>query len=371
MKQFLKRTNKYLLMGYYKNPEDETQNNISKVDDSFIELTHDNITRITNLKTENKFNFYNKFSAIGGSVIGSLVNKFSFKKSDFDEICKVFNEIRPVATTDLRCYESFKQLFSNDISYYEEIKDFNKWVDSITNNDSKIYVTLYDLKYLGGTAGISFGHNNDQDLPLIITERALEYIKSDKVIVKTGTLEKEMSGISSINFKLQPVNFVKGWLFSHKNCIFEPKSLIIEYKGISADYLDKDGISTIIFEFVPIEADTFYKNKMMFETQNRFFDWAINAATKPESDRDVMKSGLEIPMRLKSIEVVNNTHRNEQIKANDMLSEIMNNLGFADNKVIIVDKKSNDSASDVKFVFFNDINHDPNGYTECIFKAYL
>lgn len=370
MKQFLKRTTKYLVMGYYIDSENLNQNNISKIDESFIDITHDNITKITNLKQENKFNFYNKYSTIGGSVIGSLVNKFSFKKSDFDEICQVFNNIQIVNTTDERCYNSLKQLFSNDITYYEEIKDFDKWVDLIPN-DATVYVTLYDLKYLGGTAGITFGHKDDENLPLIITERALEYIKSDKVIVKTGTLEKEMSGISSINFKLQPTNFVKGWLFSHKNCIFEPKSLIVEYKGISSDYSEKDGISTIVFEFVPIEADTFYKNKMMFETQNRFFDWAISAATKPESDRDVMRSGLEIPMRLKSIEVINNTFRNNQYGANEFLSEIMNNLGFTDNDVMIVDKKSNSSQSDIKYILSNDASHDPNGYTECIFKAYL
>lgn len=367
MSHFIKRTNKYLVMAY--NYLDEPQDNISADDDSFIELTADNITKITNMKQKNKFNFYNKFSLIGNKTIGSLVNKFSFNKADYDNISQVFNEIIPIATTDMRCYDCLLYMFTNDIGLYDQIKDFSKWVENAISG--KICVSFYDLKYLGGTAGIVFGKNKEHDLPLIITERATEYIKSDKVIVKTGTLEKEMSGISSINFKLQPVNFVKNWLFTNNNCLFEPKSLYVSYRASSADYTDDNGFTTVNFDFVPIEADTFYKNKMMFETQNRFFDWAIDAATKPESTRDVMRSGLEIPMRLKSIEVNNNTARNKEYSADLFLDGIMNSLGFCKNNVTIVNKENSPDNSKVKLIFSNSPNYDPNSYTECLFKAYL
>lgn len=369
MKQILKRTNEYFVMGYFTDPDKTPQNNISAVDKTFIELNSDNLVKIMNLKSSNKFNFYNRFSAISGKTIGFLVNKFTFRKSDYNELCKIFNETKICpATTDERCYNSLKQIFSNDIGLYEQLKDISQWIEEIDDKNT-VYVTIYDLKYSGGTSGISFGHNEIEKLPVIITERATEYIKSDKVIIKTGTLEKEMSGISSINFNLQPVNFVKDMLFVHKFCSFDPKSLVVSYQAVSKD-MDDEGITIIDFVFLPLEADTFYKNKMMFESQNKFFDWVISAAKKPESSYDIMKSGLEIPMILESIEVTNNTFRNKDIKADDIITEIMDNLGFSDNKVII-EKISNSSNSRVKFLFSNKSNNDPKKYTECVFKAYL
>lgn len=378
---YVNRTDKYLIIGYplqyVKNTDDELviapDDNISIKDDSFVVVTPENINKLIDTKQKNIINFYNTYSMIGGRPTQTLVNKFRFNAKDYVNLCIKFKEYKQNDKTELRVYNSFNDIFNNTIENFEKIKIFSTWISNYIDSAEDYYINLsfYDLKYMGGTCGISFGNNNLKKIPLIIMERVDEYIKSEKIAIKTGSIQKELSGISSINFHLQPVSFVEDWLFTHNFCMFDPSSLIVQYNAYSNKYKDDEGITTITFKFVPIQSDTFYKNSSMFESQNKFFNWIISASKTRESSKDVLRSIPSIQMRLSSIEVTNNTVRESEHTANDFASELLVNLGFADNDVQVTNKVDEDFHKHIVFTFVNNERFDPKGYTNCELKAYL
>ena len=371
--QFLKRTKEYLIMAYAKKVG-EPQINISNNDESFINVDTISIDQIVNSKQKGKFNFYNKYSNISGTSVGSLVNKFKFSRNDLFDLISFFDKmIIEDETLDERCYNCMKFLFGNNIKDSENHGKLNKWMLNVPA-DTDIYISFYDLKLLGGTSGISFGHDSRFNLPIIIMERATEYVKSDKVIIKTGTLEKQMSGISSIDFKLQPLSLIKDWLFISDKCTFEPNALIVQYKARSKKYEDEEedtGFTEVKFTFVPNLSDSFYKNTSMFEAQNKFFDWAISAAANTQSFSNVNETIPEIKMRLSSIEVSNNISRNKIYNVEDFSQKIMSGLGFDTGNITILDKITSNDHKTIKYTFVDDDEHDANRLTECTLKAYL
>lgn len=371
--QFLKRTKEYLIMAYAKKTG-ESQINISNNDESFINIDTISINQIINSKQKGKFNFFNKYSNISGISVGSLVNKFKFSRNELSNLFDFFNKIViEDENLDERCYNCMNFLFGNNVKDSENRDELNKWIIDIPV-DTDIYICFYDLKLLGGTSGISFGHDSRFNLPVIIMERATEYVKSDKVIIKIGTLEKQMSGISSIDFKLQPLSLVKDWLFMSDKCTFEPKSLVVQYKARSKKCEEEEedtGFTEVKFVFVPNFSDSFYKNASMFETQNKFFDWAISAAANTESFSDVNTTIPEIKMRLNSIEVSNNTSRNKSYNVEDFGQKILSGLGFDICNVTILDKIIGNDNKTIKYTFIDDDEHDINRLTECTLKAYL
>lgn len=387
---YIERTNKHLIFGHVNvTPIFQYrpfESNDKDWDESYVTINPENVNEVYKIKPKT-FNFYNKFSKISGKTIGSLISKFEFNLISYDS----FNVNRidsNDSTVDKRCYDIVDFLFTKDITKYNLVKRFNKWIDDVKNvlitNEYKekgilydkngeefevaVRIDCFDLNLMGGTAGIVFGHDENR-LPTFMTERATEYITSDKIIIKSGTLEKQMSGISKINFGQIPLCLFKDWLLIGNGCTFDTKSLTMSYR-LESDKKDPNGVTFIEFKFVPIDTDTFYKNVTMFETQNRFFKWAINSATNDESKSNVMNNIDGIPMRLNKIMVTNNTVRESEISADIIAQNIIIGLNLGDN-FTIKDKISEDSNKKITYIFTNDKIHDPNGVTECLFKAYL
>lgn len=387
---YTERTNKHLIFGHIN--VQQLNPNVSvgdEIDESYITINPNNVNDVYKIKPKS-FNFYNKFSKISGKKINSLVNKFEFNLIDLDNF--KINVVNSTDTSvDMRCYDIINFLFTNDITKYNLVKKYNKWIDDVkdllviknykenggisyidkeTKEEYKIVVRIdcFDLNLMGGTGGIVFGHDENR-LPTFMTERATEYITSNKIIVKSGTLEKRMSGISKINFGQIPVSMFKDWLLVGNECTFDTKSLIMRY-NLESNKKNPNGITIVEFRFVPIDADSFYKNVSMFEAQNKFFKWAINSAKNDESKSNAMNNIVGIPMRLSKIVVINNDVREEEISANNITQFIVNSLNFGD-KFTISDKLSENSNKKITYLFTNDKNHDPDGATECLFKAYL
>lgn len=387
---YIERTNKHLIFGHINvKPIVQCQpfeSNDKDQDESYVMISPENVNEVYKIKPKT-FNFYNKFSKISGKTIGSLISKFEFNLISYDSFS--VNRIDSNdSTVDKRCYDIVDFLFTKDITKYNLVKRFNKWIDDVKNvlivneykengnlydkNNEELEVVVridcFDLNLMGGTAGIVFGHDENR-LPTFMTERATEYITSDKIIIKSGTLEKQMSGISKINFGQIPLCLFKKWLLIGNGCTFDTKSLTMSYR-LESDKKDPNGVTFIEFKFVPIDTDTFYKNVTMFETQNKFFKWAINSATNDESKSNVMNNIDGIPMRLSKIMVTNNTVRESEISADIIAQNIINGLNLGDN-FTIKDKISEDSNKKITYIFTNDKVHDPDGVTECLFKAYL
>ena len=348
-------------------------------DEGYITIKPDTVNKLYKVEKEH-FNCYNKFANISGKRIGSLISKFEFDFNDRNDI-RIDNVNIDDKEIDTRCYKILKYFFDNAIGDNNNI-EYVKWINlvegfCVTNGNMvirdieniMIRLDVFDLNLMGGTAGIMFGNNI---IPSFITERATEYITSDKVIVKSGSLEKSMSGISKINFNLSPVSLIPNWLLVHSACIFTPDSLVVSYNAYSSNPdLDVNGITNITFKFVPIESDSFYKNLTMFEKQNKFFKWAIDAAIKADSPSNVLNSIPYIEMKLEGLEINNNTVRNSEKDVNEFLTDIMLGLGFIKNKVVISDKKTSSDGTSVSVTFSDKSTYDPNKYTHCIFRALL
>lgn len=379
---YLERTKEHLIMGHIKiNYKKHVLKESVTVDtdEGYITIKPDTVNKLYKVEKEH-FNCYNKFANISGKRIGSLISKFEFDFNDRNDI-RIDNVNIDDKEIDTRCYKILKYFFDNAIGDNNNI-EYVKWINLVegfyvTNGNMvirdieniMIRLDVFDLNLMGGTAGIMFGNNI---IPSFITERATEYITSDKVIVKSGSLEKSMSGISKINFNLSPVSLIPNWLLVHSTCIFTPDSLVVSYNAYSSNpNLDVNGITNITFKFVPIESDSFYKNLTMFEKQNKFFKWAIDAAIKADSPSNVLNSVPYIEMKLKSLEINNNTVRNSEKDVNEFLTDIMLGLGFIKNKVVISDKKTSSDGTSVSVTFSDKSTYDPNKYTHCIFRALL
>lgn len=376
---YIERTKEHLIMGHIKiEYKDNIPNESCTLDkdEAYVTINPSNLNQLYK-KDPKSFNFYNKFAKIGGKSVGSLITKLEFDYEDRNNM-EIYNVKCNDKTIDDRCYKILHYFFNNEIGSDVSNVEYVRWITEIEEfvmlnkeNIDKVMVRLdvFDLNLMGGTAGIIFGNNI---IPSLITERATEYIMSDKVIVKSGTLEKSMSGISKINFNLSPVSIVKDWLLVHSNCVFEPNSLVVSYNAISSNPdLDPNGLTTITLKFVPVESESFYKNSTMFERQNKFFKWAIDAAIKADSPVNVLNSIPYIEMKLDSIEINNNTVRNSEKNVNDFLSDIMEGLGFIRNGVIISNKKTSPDGTKLSITFSDDISNDKNKFTHCIFKALL
>lgn len=379
---YLERTKEHLIMGHIKiNYKKHVLKESVTVDtdEGYITIKPDTVNKLYKVEKEH-FNCYNKFANISGKRIGSLISKFEFDFNDRNDI-RIDNVNIDDKEIDTRCYKILKYFFDNAIGDNNNI-EYVKWINLVegfyvTNGNMvirdieniMIRLDVFDLNLMGGTAGIMFGNNI---IPSFITERATEYITSDKVIVKSGSLEKSMSGISKINFNLSPVSLIPNWLLMHSACIFTPDSLVVSYNAYSSNPdLDVNGITNITFKFIPIESDSFYKNLTMFEKQNKFFKWAIDAAIKADSPLNVLNSVPYIEMKLKSLEINNNTVRNSEKDVNEFLTDIMLGLGFIKNKVVISDKKTSSDGTSVSVTFSDKSTYDPNKYTHCIFRALL
>ena len=379
---YLERTKEHLIMGHIKiNYKKHVLKESVTVDtdEGYITIKPDTVNKLYKVEKEH-FNCYNKFANISGKRIGSLISKFEFDFNDRNDI-RIDNVNIDDKEIDTRCYKILKYFFDNDIGNNNNI-EYVKWINLVegfyvTNGNMvirdieniMIRLDVFDLNLMGGTAGIIFGNNI---IPSFITERATEYITSDKVIVKSGSLEKSMSGISKINFNLSPVSLIPNWLLMHSACIFTPDSLVVSYNAYSSNPdLDVNGITNITFKFVPIESDSFYKNLTMFEKQNKFFKWAIDAAIKADSPSNVLNSVPYIEMKLEGLEINNNTIRNSEKDVNEFLTDIMLGLGFIKNKVVISDKKTSSDGTSVSVTFSDKSTYDPNKYTHCIFRALL
>ena len=379
---YLERTKEHLIMGHIKiNYKKHVLKESVTVDtdEGYITIKPDTVNKLYKVEKEH-FNCYNKFANISGKRIGSLISKFEFDFNDRNDI-RIDNVNIDDKEIDTRCYKILKYFFDNAIGDNNNI-EYVKWINLVegfyvTNGNMvirdieniMIRLDVFDLNLMGGTAGIMFGNNI---IPSFITERATEYITSDKVIVKSGSLEKSMSGISKINFNLSPVSLIPNWLLMHSACIFTPDSLVVSYNAYSSNPdLDINGITNITFRFVPIESDSFYKNLTMFEKQNKFFKWAIDAAIKADSPSNVLNSVPYIEMKLEGLEINNNTVRNSEKDVNEFLTDIMLGLGFIKNKVVISDKKTSSDGTSVSVTFSDKSTYDPNKYTHCIFRALL
>ena len=379
---YLERTKEHLIMGHIKiNYKKHVLKESVTVDtdEGYITIKPDTVNKLYKVEKDH-FNCYNKFANISGKRIGSLISKFEFDFNDRNDI-RIDNVNIDDKEIDTRCYKILKYFFDNAIGDNNNI-EYVKWINLVegfyvTNGNMvirdieniMIRLDVFDLNLMGGTAGIMFGNNI---IPSFITERATEYITSDKVIVKSGSLEKSMSGISKINFNLSPVSLIPNWLLVHSACIFTPDSLVVSYNAYSSNPdLDINGITNITFKFVPIESDSFYKNSTMFEKQNKFFKWAIDAAIKADSPSDVLNSVPYIEMKLEGLEINNNTVRNSEKDVNEFLTDIMLGLGFIKNKVVISDKKTSSDGTSVSVTFSDKSTYDPNKYTHCIFRALL
>ena len=379
---YLERTKEHLIMGHIKiNYKKHVLKESVTVDtdEGYITIKPDTVNKLYKVEKEH-FNCYNKFANISGKRIGSLISKFEFDFNDRNDI-RIDNVNIDDKEIDTRCYKILKYFFDNAIGDNNNI-EYVKWINlvegfCVTNGNMvirdieniMIRLDVFDLNLMGGTAGIMFGNNI---IPSFITERATEYITSDKVIVKSGSLEKSMSGISKINFNLSPVSLIPNWLLVHSACIFTPDSLVVSYNAYSSNPdLDVNGITNITFKFVPIESDSFYKNLTMFEKQNKFFKWAIDAAIKADSPSNVLNSIPYIEMKLEGLEINNNTVRNSEKDVNEFLTDIMLGLGFIKNKVVISDKKTSSDGTSVSVTFSDKSTYDPNKYTHCIFRALL
>ena len=379
---YLERTKEHLIMGHIKiNYKKHVLKESVTVDtdEGYITIKPDTVNKLYKVEKEH-FNCYNKFANISGKRIGSLISKFEFDFNDRNDI-RIDNVNIDDKEIDTRCYKILKYFFDNAIGDNNNI-EYVKWINLVegfyvTNGNMvirdieniMIRLDVFDLNLMGGTAGIMFGNNI---IPSFITERATEYITSDKVIVKSGSLEKSMSGISKINFNLSPVSLIPNWLLMHSACIFTPDSLVVSYNAYSSNPdLDINGITNITFKFVPIESDSFYKNLTMFEKQNKFFKWAIDAAIKADSPSNVLNSVPYIEMKLEGLEINNNTVRNSEKDVNEFLTDIMLGLGFIKNKVVISDKKTSSDGTSVSVTFSDKSTYDPNKYTHCIFRALL
>lgn len=379
---YLERTKEHLIMGHIKiNYKKHVLKESVTVDtdEGYITIKPDTVNKLYKVEKEH-FNCYNKFANISGKRIGSLISKFEFDFNDRNDI-RIDNVNIDDKEIDTRCYKILKYFFDNAIGDNNNI-EYVKWINLVegfyvTNGNMvirdieniMIRLDVFDLNLMGGTAGIMFGNNI---IPSFITERATEYITSDKVIVKSGSLEKSMSGISKINFNLSPVSLIPNWLLVHSACIFTPDSLVVSYNAYSSNPdLDVNGITNITFKFVPIESDSFYKNLTMFEKQNKFFKWAIDAAIKADSPSNVLNSVPYIEMKLEGLEINNNTVRNSEKDVNEFLTDIMLGLGFIKNKVVISDKKTSSDGTSVSVTFSDKSTYDPNKYTHCIFRALL
>ena len=379
---YLERTKEHLIMGHIKiNYKKHVLKESVTVDtdEGYITIKPDTVNKLYKVEKEH-FNCYNKFANISGKRIGSLISKFEFDFNDRNDI-RIDNVNIDDKEIDTRCYKILKYFFDNAIGDNNNI-EYVKWINLVegfyvTNGNMvirdieniMIRLDVFDLNLMGGTAGIMFGNNI---IPSFITERATEYITSDKVIVKSGSLEKSMSGISKINFNLSPVSLIPNWLLMHSACIFTPDSLVVSYNAYSSNPdLDVNGITNITFKFVPIESDSFYKNLTMFEKQNKFFKWAIDAAIKADSPSNVLNSVPYIEMKLEGLEINNNTVRNSEKDVNEFLTDIMLGLGFIKNKVVISDKKTSSDGTSVSVTFSDKSTYDPNKYTHCIFRALL
>lgn len=379
---YLERTKEHLIMGHIKiNYKKHVLKESVTVDtdEGYITIKPDTVNKLYKVEKEH-FNCYNKFANISGKRIGSLISKFEFDFNDRNDI-RIDNVNIDDKEIDTRCYKILKYFFDNAIGDNNNI-EYVKWINLVegfyvTNGNMvirdieniMIRLDVFDLNLMGGTAGIMFGNNI---IPSFITERATEYITSDKVIVKSGSLEKSMSGISKINFNLSPVSLIPNWLLVHSACIFTPDSLVVSYNAYSSNPdLDINGITNITFKFVPIESDSFYKNLTMFEKQNKFFKWAIDAAIKADSPSNVLNSVPYIEMKLEGLEINNNTVRNSEKDVNEFLTDIMLGLGFIKNKVVISDKKTSSDGTSVSVTFSDKSTYDPNKYTHCIFRALL
>lgn len=379
---YLERTKEHLIMGHIKiNYKKHVLKESVTVDtdEGYITIKPDTVNKLYKVEKEH-FNCYNKFANISGKRIGSLISKFEFDFNDRNDI-RIDNVNIDDKEIDTRCYKILKYFFDNAIGDNNNI-EYVKWINLVegfyvTNGNMvirdieniMIRLDVFDLNLMGGTAGIMFGNNI---IPSFITERATEYITSDKVIVKSGSLEKSMSGISKINFNLSPVSLIPNWLLMHSACIFTPDSLVVSYNAYSSNPdLDVNGITNITFKFIPIESDSFYKNLTMFEKQNKFFKWAIDAAIKADSPSNVLNSVPYIEMKLEGLEINNNTVRNSEKDVNEFLTDIMLGLGFIKNKVVISDKKTSSDGTSVSVTFSDKSTYDPNKYTHCIFRALL
>ena len=379
---YFERTKEHLIMGHIKiNYKKHVLKESVTVDtdEGYITIKPDTVNKLYKVEKEH-FNCYNKFANISGKRIGSLISKFEFDFNDRNDI-RIDNVNIDDKEIDTRCYKILKYFFDNAIGDNNNI-EYVKWINLVegfyvTNGNMvirdieniMIRLDVFDLNLMGGTAGIMFGNNI---IPSFITERATEYITSDKVIVKSGSLEKSMSGISKINFNLSPVSLIPNWLLMHSACIFPPDSLVVSYNAYSSNPdLDINGITNITFKFVPIESDSFYKNSSMFEKQNKFFKWAIDAAIKADSPSNVLNSVPYIEMKLEGLEINNNTVRNSEKDVNEFLTDIMLGLGFIKNKVVISNKKTSSDGTSVSVTFSDKSTYDPNKYTHCIFRALL
>ena len=380
---YLERTKEHLVMGHIKINYKEhilKESVTVDTDEGYITIKPDTVNKLYKVEKDH-FNCYNKFANISGKRIGSLISKIEFDFNDRNDI-EIDNVNIDDKGIDSRCYKILKYFFDNDIIGNKNNIEYVRWIDDvekfvvnnagiITHDVENIMIRLdvFDLNLMGGTAGIIFGNNI---IPSFITERATEYIMSDKVIVKSGSLEKSMSGISKINFNLSPVSLIPGWLLMHSACIFKPDSLVVSYNAYSSNPdLDPNGITNITFKFIPIESDSFYKNSTMFEKQNKFFRWAIDAAIKADSPSNVLNSVPYIEMKLDSLEINNNTVRNSEKDVNEFLTDIMLGLGFIKNNVIISDKKTSSNGTTISVNFSDNSTNDPNKYTHCIFRALL
>lgn len=348
------RTDKYLIFAYI------NENNKKFIDNSFVTFIPENLSSLLDTKVKDHVMFYNKFSNIAGKPIRSFVNKFSFNAENYDKLCEVFTEYKQNDKTEPRVYNCLNEIFGN------KNKEIEDWIRKHNNN--YVYFSFYDTKYQGGTAGICFGY---EPLPSFIIDGASEHTETEKIPIKVGVLNKEFKGISGIIFSLQPVNFIEDWIFTSNFAEFTPNLFTVTYNAFSKNSNNKDGFSFIKFEFVPRNGDTFYINKTEFDKCNDFFKWIINASKNKVSTEDVRNKFPPIRMRLKSIEVTNNTVRQSEKTASEFLEEIFVNLGLYDHytgsQVLRTIENENKTAK-IEFPDNTNIQYD---YCDCELKAYL
>lgn len=356
------RTDKYLILGYPLDSDNINYDNISKIDDSFIYFNSNELNNLLDTKVKEHILFFNKYSNIAGKPIRSFVNKIKFQSKDYEKLCEIFKNYRTSDKTEQRIYDCLNEIFSN------KNKEFDNWIKNyIEDQNIDICLSFYDSKYQSGTAGISFGYSENQQFPLIVFDGATEHIESEKIPIKVGTLNKEFKGISSIDFTLQPVNFVKDWIFINNFARFEPNSFTVSYNAYSRN-CDKNGFTFIEFKFIPIEGQTFYKNKVEFDECNEFFRWIINASKNRVSKEDIRNKIPSIKMKLKSIEVTNNSVRQNEKSASEFIEDLFVNLNFISHYIESQITKTIENENKTAKIEFSNIN---NSYCDCELKAYL
>lgn len=233
-----------------------------------------------------------------------------------------------------------KTLFEQLKKFFSSVEDNKKFYVIIVNKYLYRPVVSLVEKYTEATKDV---------IPLFVSVNGCEeYVYNQHMLIKTGRLEKEVEGYSSVSFKFQPITLIKDTLCmmgENMTAKLTNTGMRISYdiypKLENVDNNDDNeagnGHGMVIFNFIPT-VESFFSDVEMVESFNKLIS-SINNARK----HDVPLYEKRFDLILESVKVINTENREKitHLNREHILDGVFNMLGYSsinsDRTVTVVD----------------------------------